>query len=180
MAGGMCVPAPAARASASHTESRFWVIPTLADMRCPAPASRPGMHHMKPYQPPAASSATPLLAGDGSARPSFMIKTGEQGSMLQGGMMYGANGNSGVNPLYGSAPSPLNSQMGMPAPAAHAMHSALYTAGTASPAAVPGNVTPPSPGAGGNVSEAEMLQQLMGEITRLKSELGVTPAPPRA
>jgi len=62
-----------------------------------------------------------------------------------GGMGMGGNGMMGANPLYNSG--------GM---------------GT------PGNVTPPTPNGvqGPAASEAEMLQQLMAEISRLKNDLG--------
>nr|AER58218.2 channelopsin 2 [Chlamydomonas raudensis] len=67
-----------------------------------------------------------------------------------------------ANPLYGAQ---MGSQMGA------TTGSALFH-----PAA-PGNATPPSPSGAANVNEAEMLQQLMGEITRLKSELGGSGTP---
>lgn len=70
-------------------------------------------------------------------------------------MQTAASARIGTNPLFGSAPSPLNSQPG----------------GMASPGT--GAMTPPAAApAGGNASEAEMLSQLMAEINRLKSELG--------
>lgn len=61
-----------------------------------------------------------------------------------------------------------------------AMHSGIY--GAAAPAPAPAQLSPsvpaspraPSPATQGSgaVGEAEMLQALMGEINRLKSELG--------
>lgn len=74
-----------------------------------------------------------------------------QGGMNQSSRMMsmGMGGAGNNNPLYGTAPSPLSSQPGMAA----------------------GAVPVVSPQAGGG-SEAEMLQQLMSEINRLKSELG--------
>jgi hypothetical protein len=112
--------------------------------------------------------------------PSFLVQQQQQQqSMMMGGdqmhntasvhnsfMVPSQSVNPGMNPLYGAQPSPMGSQMGQ------IQHSALYQQS----APVAGNVTPPSPsGAAGNVNEAEMLQQLMAEITRLKSELGTTP-----
>lgn len=131
------------------------------------------------YQQSISNSATPLLNGEQSGRPSFIIRAADQGNMYTPNPMMNHQASmshnvAGVNPLFGSPPSPLQSQVGSAAPAA--LNSSLY--GNGAPAHTSGNVTPPSPnGRGANVSEAEMLQQLMGEITRLKSELGVTPPP---
>lgn len=63
------------------------------------------------------------------------------------------------NPLFNTAPSPLNSQLGAQNPAAAA--AAPASAANAAPNA-----------AGAPRAEAEMLQQLMSEINRLRSELG--------
>lgn len=103
---------------------------------------------------------------------SFLIRSNNSHGMAPQDMnvnLYSGGGQAagvtGVNPLYGSAPSPMGSQLGMNG----AMSSGLY--GSAAPA--PGNATPPSPpGGAASVNEAEMLQQLMGEISRLKNELG--------
>ena len=73
---------------------------------------------------------------------------------------------NGHNPLFGQTNSPLGSQAGYSIQ--NAMASSLYA-----PAA-PGSGTV-TPTGSVNLNEAEMLQQLMGEINRLKSELGVQP-----
>ncbi|GAX82612.1 hypothetical protein CEUSTIGMA_g10038.t1 [Chlamydomonas eustigma] len=91
---------------------------------------------------------------------------------------------TGVNPLFGSAPTPLGSNTGMYGNGASPLGS---QAGGNGAAAVNGNNdnfygqaaagtmsganTPTATSA--SMNEAEMLQQLMGEINRLKSELAV-------
>lgn len=113
----------------------------------------------------------PMLMDSTSARNTMMMNQSLGGMTPAHGnsFLIGAQGtpmapNTGVNPLYGAAPSPMNSQMGANA----AMTSGLYGM---NPVAAPGTATPTSPAGGNSVSEAEMLQQLMGEISRLKNEL---------
>ncbi|PNH09255.1 hypothetical protein TSOC_004141 [Tetrabaena socialis] len=104
-----------------------------------------------------------MMGGGGSmGGASGMASMGGAGMMQQqmsgggmGSMQPASSGRViGTNPLYGSAPSPLSSQPGGGAMGGGGM----------------------SPGGGGMVgggaSEAEMLQSLMSEINRLKSELG--------
>jgi len=97
------------------------------------------------------------MAG-GMANPMMQQSFMHQQSAHNSFMMQQPMGMQSVNPLYGS--------MSTGAPPMH---------GAAAP--IPGNVTPPSPSGAGNANEAEMLQQLMGEITRLKSELGGSGTP---
>ncbi len=114
---------------------------------------------------PMMGNANPMM---GNANPMMSPVQQQQSAMQQQqSMMRGGGGANGVNPLFSSVPSPLGSQTGMGMNAAQASN--LY--GNAAAPASGAN----TPTASASQNEAEMLQQLMGEISRLKSELGVPP-----
>ena len=156
------------------TFSVFSLPPAGGMMGNPMMGAPPAMHQQQQQS----LSAAPLLMH-------------QQASMMRAdnnnnGMMYNSNGGgmmspmsgggappavNGNNPLYGNPPSPLGSQAGM-----NPMHAALASNLYANTAAAPVSGSNTPTGTSASMNEAEMLQQLMGEINRLKSELGVPPA----